>query len=355
MSKIVVIGGGGYLGQRLVNNLIIDGHDVYVKVRNNANILIRNNKAKLIKESAEVNTVDIIINLAYPSGGKQYNTIADVNNIFKTIKEISTDGTRVILTSSLAVFGFDLDREQKNKKITRRRDYPYIEGKIELENLLLEFFDSDKVDILRLGNIWGPGCPNWTVNIANKIYFGQPVAKKDNIGYSNCTDVENVISYISFLIKNDCDREIQFHHLAEFSNIRWLYWFKKIEAKLGMAPVYQESDGRMKEDSRLKQLLKIVLGKSNSNLAQLLWNGRYSGSFLRSFISLLPQDIIFVLNKKLNPSISASKNEKVHYQVMGCKKQFKHIIDSRWKQKVDLEESWNNIEKWMYETGYLTK
>ena len=119
MSKIVVLGGGGYLGQKLVNNLIIEGHDVYVKVRNNANILIRNNKAKLIKENAEIDTVDIIINLAYPSGGKQYYTIADVNNIFKTIKEISTAGTRVILTSSLAVFGYDLDHEQKTKKITK--------------------------------------------------------------------------------------------------------------------------------------------------------------------------------------------------------------------------------------------
>jgi len=353
MSRIVVIGGGGYLGELLVDHLVGRDHRVYVTVRKNANILVTNEKAKVIAGEMPRKAIDVIINLAYPSGGKQYRAKADNLSICRTMCEIADEYTRIIQISSLAVFGVNLDQKQSNEILKRRRDNSYVENKIDMERRLAKIFRDGRLDIIRLGNIWGPGSRLWTQGLAERIFFGLPVAVKEEDGFSNCTDVQNAISYITFIAELHDSNAPKIHHLAEFSDIKWSYWINKVARILDMDPVYI-TDCPTSYQSHLMELVHLIaFPNTNGSLLKRLWASRFTASYLRSILTKLPNNIINLIENKYRSGRDGGEGQSTFHTVMSCKVKYENLLDNRWILKIPLESSWDKVKEWLDKVGYL--
>jgi len=145
LSSIAVIDAGGFLGQKLINHLINRGHSVYVFIRKNAEILIRNPKAVIGKDKSPERGFDIVFSLAYPSGGWESKSIEDNKAIIGMMQKLAGKNTRIIHTSTLAVFGFALELEQSPSLMKKRRDYKYVELNIDMECRLIRNFKKDNL------------------------------------------------------------------------------------------------------------------------------------------------------------------------------------------------------------------
>ncbi|MFC1481898.1 NAD-dependent epimerase/dehydratase family protein [Candidatus Neomarinimicrobiota bacterium] len=353
MSSIAVVGGGGYLGQILVDHLIERGHAVHVFVRKNAEILVRNPGAIIVGDTPPEGGFDVVVNLAYPSGGKAFRAIKENKAILGTLQKLAGKNTRIIHTSTLAVFGFALEQEQSLSLLKKRRDYPYVELKMDMEYKLLKAFKEDNLDIVRLGNIWGPGSPHWTAALADKILFGHPVLIEGEDGYSNITDVNNVASYIAFLAELPEPSSMTFHHLAELSNIKWSFWINHFSQLLKVEPI--SIDSKPNYPKKIVPELRDIFAnrKRGGGLPKALWGSRFMGSYLRSLLAKLPNFVVTYIDKKFNSGVEGGSSSDLFYTLMSCPVRYENVVDNRWKPALDAEGSWEKVELWAAEVGYL--
>ena len=187
---------------------------------------------------------DIVVNLAYPTSGSIYDYPRQNRELCSSIRRLASDDGLVVQVSTQAVFGMALEYPQTAGPLPTRRDFLYVESKIELEESLIESLGSPKLHVVRLGNVWGPGSAAWTGAIAQRLLFGEPVAVYGNDGFCNITDVANLVSYVSFLAKREPKtKRAEFHHLAELGDLRWSYWVMRISDQLGVCPTYAPRPG----------------------------------------------------------------------------------------------------------------
>lgn len=158
MKRIAVIGAAGYVGLELMRQLRASDFEVSAIARENGAFLLRDSGARLVlpKDLASLGAVDVVVNLAYPTGDPLQFTRHN-SEIFGHVKALMGSSSRLIHVSTQAVFGLALDRPVVVGPVARVRDYPYVEAKIELENRLIAQFPAQSVQIVRLGNVWGPG------------------------------------------------------------------------------------------------------------------------------------------------------------------------------------------------------
>jgi nucleoside-diphosphate-sugar epimerase len=360
MTKIVIIGAAGYLGMKLTEKLSKGNYDITGITHTNGYFLLEKYKIKV--ETPEnyhkIGKVDIIINLAYPKSAPLTHKKAN-QKIGRMIKDLCQANTQVIHTSTQAVFSYDLSFPIAPEAMKNRLDYPYITSKIFLENLLIDLLSKKhELHIIRLGNVWGPASPAWTTNIISKISMGDVIGVKGKDGYSNLTDVENITSYIQYLINNRYKQGCFFHHLAEFSNSKWSYWINLIANKLKIEPIY--IDYPIKYSHTMKNEINSILNQYSlkKSLKQLA-NSRLTGSFLRrTLFNKFPQSLISYLEQKniikdFNPQYHGLNINDDFLTIMTCSKEFKNVTDKNWHNEININDSWQKINNWMKSAGYL--
>lgn len=358
MANIAIIGAAGFVGAELVKYLELLGHTVTAIARDNAKFLLSKYKCTIInpKDVKYTEEFDSVINLAYPNSGSVHHYSLRNKEILSMIKKLSGQKAKVIHTSTLAVFGFNLDKLIEAKQIPNRSDYLYVESKIELENLLLKTFSADQLQIVRLGNIWGKGSASWTVPIIDKLLFGKPVGVIGMDGFSNVTDIQNVVSYLSFLALNKTSEQRIFHHLAEFSHVKWDVWINKIAETIHCVPV--KTDSLPNYPMNAWSDIEVSFKPMNLKLLyKSLMIGRFAGSYLRKIISNIPESRFQVIKQQnITPMALVSQideADKTFLIVISAQTEFKPILDPQWKQEISVEDSWNNIYLWMKDVGYI--
>ena len=357
MTRVAIIGAAGYVGLELSRQLSDAKFEVSAVARENGKFLLRDFGFKIVapQDIASLGKVDVVVNLAYPTSGSPHNYPFRNIEILDQIKAITGPFTRIIHISTQAVFGYALDRPIFTGPAKMVRDFAYIEAKIELENLILRNFASHSVQIVRLGNVWGPGSGAWTVPLINKVLFGEPVGVDGVDGYCNFTDVANTASYLAFLVATDDLHGHQFHHLAEMSAYRWSTWIDKIETALQQKSVRQPN--LSPDPVSLKQEVRnafspVLPGPLYRNL---IWDRR-SGSVLRSLLRRVgDQRFQSIKNRSPKTFVSGYKlgpAEKTFLHIMSCQTQFATSVLEQWQPPVSVEESWSRVEHWMSDAGY---
>jgi nucleoside-diphosphate-sugar epimerase len=359
MIKIVIIGAAGYLGMKLTEKLSKHNYDITGITHTNGYFLLENYNINVEtpENSYKIGKADIIINLAYPKSAPLTHK-KENQKIGTMIKNLCHEDTQIIHTSTQAVFSYDLSYPITPQALKNRFDYAYITSKIFLENLLIHLLgDSHELQIIRLGNIWGPASPAWTANIINRIAMGDVTGIKGEDGYSNITDVENITSYIHYLINNRYNKGCFFHHLAEFSSSKWSYWINLIANELNIEPMY--IDHPLKYSSTMKNEITSLLTQfSFKQFSKQLMSSRFTGAFLRTIFNKFPRNTIAYLEHKniikdFNPLYHGLNINDDLLKILTCSKEFKSVTDAHWQNEIDLNQSWKNTRDWMETIGYL--
>ncbi len=357
MKRVSIVGAAGYVGLELARQLRGRNLEVIAVARENGKFLLSNSGFTVVapKDVNSIGKVDVVVNLAYPTSGPQQHYPTRNTELLGQIKTLMGPSSRLIHASTHAVFGYGMDRPISTGPVQLVSDYAYIEAKIELENLLLEEFGSQSLQIVRLGNVWGPGSGAWTVSLVNKILFGEPVSVAGVDGYCNATDVANAASYFSFLIDSDQLRGLHFYHLAEMSAHRWSAWITRIENALGQDSVQQPNLASF-PDSFQKEVRQAISSIMPGSLYRNLVWSRTAGSKLRSVTRRLGDSRFEIIKKRsaktLPSGYSLGTADKLFLTIISCGTQFETSVLPEWRPPVSFEDSWSRVEAWMIAAGY---
>jgi len=356
MAEIFIIGASGYVGNELVKSLKKSEHKISVLDRGNSKLHLGMYNIEFVsRDVLKQKNFDIVINLAYPNVGAVYLSKKN-REIFHLIQSCVRSLTKIIHISTQAVFGLTLDHPIQLSQVQQRFDYPYVQAKIELENLLFnEYAQKNNLTILRLGNVWGPASQTWTFSIANKLLFGNAVGVAGRDGYSNVTDIANTVSYIQFLAEKYQGSQI-FHHLAELGNYHWSEFIAPMSSRLEITPRYARTV--FPPSSSYYDDVKNVLSEiSFIHLFKKIALSRKTGALIRSAISKIPVDIFDKGKRKFSSNISLgyeiADDEKSFLSIMSSPVHFETFVSTDWKQQVSMDDSIHNTLQWMEEAGYF--
>jgi nucleoside-diphosphate-sugar epimerase len=356
MHSVAVIGGAGYVGRVLCARLVEDGAAVTGVVRSSSGFLLDSLGVDwvTIEDAGRREPFDIVVNLAYPTSGSVYDYREQNRGLLNSIQRLTSADGRVIQVSTQAVFGMALEYAQTPGPLPMRRDFVYVESKLELERLLIEQLVGPQLHVVRLGNIWGPGSTAWTGALAQRLLFGEPVAIHDSDGFSNVTDVANLVSYLSFLARRAPGGErVIFHHLAELGDLRWSHWIECMSDQLSVSPVYARPPAY--STSQKRELRDALVVHPPQAIARELNDARFTGSTVRSLMRALPPRASRALRRKLGGggvSSRARPGEDLFLTVLGCDTRFHPVIDPAWTPPLDSEASWLAVSAWLDEVGY---
>lgn len=355
MPEVAVIGAAGYVGRLLCTRLAEDGVAVTGVVRPGSGFLLDHAGIDWLTsaDASHRGPFDVVVNLAYPTNGSVYEYPEQNQQLFRTIQQLASGDGRVIQVSTQAVFGMALEYPQIAGPVPMRRDFLYVESKIELENLLIEQLGSPGLDVVRLGNVWGPGSAAWTGAVAQRLLFGEPVAVYDRDGFSNVTDVANLVSYVSFLARRDSGpRGAEFHHLAELGDVRWSYWIERISEQLGVLPVHGPLPAYSTSG---KDEVRGTLRAAPRTIAKTLKDARFSGSTVRTVMRKLPPQASRTLRGKWAGGGAAGAPgpaEDLLLMVLSCDRPLAAVRDAGWTPPMSAEDSWSAVSSWLDEVGY---
>ncbi|CAN1556561.1 WcaG Nucleoside-diphosphate-sugar epimerases [Spirosomataceae bacterium] len=359
-KKIGIIGAAGFVGVELIKQLQAQNEfDIVAIARSNGNFILGKYDLQLVnpKDLTDNIKVDIVINLAYPSHFYLYP--AQNREIIDQIEKISDENSLIIHVSTQAVFGFELDSKIQTTKLKLTRDVPYVESKAMMEKMICDKLNKNKVHIVRLGNVWGPGSGTWTSELINRILFAQPVKVKGVDGYSNVTDVQNVASYLIHLLKSKyLTKEVEYHHLSEFCNVKWSEWIAVLEEYLNIKSVALNSNlsGAV---SLFSELVVPLNSLKPMPIFKYYIGTRFASSYVRSLVRFIGyENYIKYKNKKRQPLPSENSLgplDSLYLNIFSTDKEFQNIVKSDWSPKVNFQESCSNVKIWMKEVGYLNE
>ena len=175
MKKVLVTGGFGFIGARLVRHLRIKGLEVAVMEHRAAPIPAGLEQVQVLRvditdeeslAGAKLAGVDAVLHLAAQSSGPRSFSIPvlDVKlNILGTVNTINwcidNQVDRLIFASSFVVYGDHPDREALDETVPCRPKSVYATSKLACEHLLMNYAQPKGVrwNALRMFNVYGPG------------------------------------------------------------------------------------------------------------------------------------------------------------------------------------------------------
>ena len=353
-KRIAVIGAAGFLGRALMRRLEELRLPATAVVRGPAELALDGEYHQSIAptEAGSVEDFDVVVNLAYPASGPTYEYPAKNAAILDTVRALVGSGGLVIHASTLAVFGLALERRPSLGPVQKVRDDPYVEAKIDAEGLLekLQGEQGLSLEVVRLGNIWGPASGAWAQPLVQRLLTGRPVAVAGTAGYSNTTDVGNAADYVAFLILNGgADAGVRYHHLAEFSHVRWADWGKPIAERLGVELVYAEDSVLEGPQTGFEQVARQLHPLRPRSLYRELALEPTAGSWVRSVLRALPERA----RERLKPAgyfareLRPDRNERTFLSIMAGRREFQSEADPRWSPPVDAESSLELVIDWV--------
>jgi nucleoside-diphosphate-sugar epimerase len=347
MKRIGIIGGSGYIGSHL-STWLAKYFDVTVLQRNTQTIMPRDEKIAIQPLDTDQH-FDIIINTSYNLDKNINRVYSENETVTQTIQRLSHAHTQVIHLSSLAVFGFGLDKPIQTTALPLEHDYDYVLSKVHMENSLLNTIPHERLSIIRLGNVWGPANNSWTQPVADAIQWGLPVLSTSP-AFSNITYIDHICDYIAFVIRHQEHR--LFHHLAEFSHISWSQIVIELAKHFGAEPTpikqipfYATS---LRDD--LKNSLQPDLKKAFKNFR----DGRFSSAYYPAFLISL---LLSVKQKKGNRSFHPApyNPDPTYYWILSCSVEFKSELLPGWNPILTWAEAEQKVAIWLRSAGYISE
>jgi nucleoside-diphosphate-sugar epimerase len=358
--RIIVIGGAGYVGVELLKTLRLRGHQVFAIVRSKNAFLAQRYGVEVLtpEEAGRLGEMDAVVNLAYPTSVDLHDNLRKTRQLSDLVIALGGYSKRVIHLSTQAVFGYDLRLPIITAPVKLRLDHGYIESKILMENLLLRSQLASKLRIVRLGNVWGPASPTWTVQLSSRLFFQQPMGALGVEGWSNVTDVANTASYVCFLLEEALPFQAGIDHLAELGDVRWPRFIHFMAGQLGVDPVLLPAP-LPPENPGWKHVFREIAGSfSPKKIGVTVLSGREPAALLRRVLEWLPEPSLGQLRKRFSAKVGLASpiipDNELLLQILTCQVPFKTSVLPGWTPPVDYHESTHRVAEWIKTAGFLS-
>jgi nucleoside-diphosphate-sugar epimerase len=349
MMNLAIIGANGYVGSRLTSALAHTYNVTAIRRGiDSLSRLVSGVKYKTVSEDLPI--FDVVINTAYTLDKNHANCASANNEMIKLLNRICNKQTKIIHLSSLAVFGFALDKELKADAIATRNDYTYVFSKLDMENKLIKHFGNKRVSIIRLGNVWGPGNTSYTQPVIDSLLWELPLLP-DKPGMCNLTHIDNIVSYITHSIS--CTQHLTFHHLAEWSGITWKQVIDDMAKIMGVKPVSLMKQAYYPLSFRDEVL--YAFGKKTLEAIKTLRSGRFTSAYFpeRLFNKVLLKHAPMRYPKQ--PQLGNYAIPDTFIWILNCKQSFTNVWLANWQPLLSWEQSLKPLTYWMKESGYCIK
>jgi nucleoside-diphosphate-sugar epimerase len=352
---VAVVGAAGFVGRVLLRQLEERGIQVTAIVRGAPELSVDGDFHVVCSQPSalEGDGFDTVVNLAYPTSGPGYEHPQQNLEIARTVEGLMKDGGRLIQVSTQAVFGLALDRAVSVGPVAEVRDSTYVESKIKAERLFVEQQAARglSLDILRLGNVWGYASGSWALPLVHRLITGRPVGVVGAVGHSNTTDVANVASYLAFLIERD-ERQIgtRYHHLAEFSGVRWDDWIKPIAEVLAVEPQYADRSALEMPASGRGELAEVLTALKPRSIYRALAQERITGSWSRTAVRKLPPPAISRLTSSglvFAADRDYTRADQTFLAIMAGTQEFRSVVQPGWEPPLTKERSLDGVLQWL--------
>jgi GlcNAc-P-P-Und epimerase len=208
-SKIIVMGGSGFIGTLLVKNLLKSGHTVRILDKEKSStypeltvICDVRNKEELTKACSGY---DVIYNLAAEHKDNvspvSLYTEVNVGGAKNTCHAADNCGIRkIIFTSTVAVYG--IPKKEVNEESELKPFNEYGKSKSEAEDIYKAWADNNKsLVIVRPTVVFGEGNRGNVYNLLNQIVSGKFLFIGNGKNYKSMAYVENVALFLGYVLK----------------------------------------------------------------------------------------------------------------------------------------------------------
>ncbi len=242
--EVLVTGGTGFIGGRLVEKLVLEhGAEVRVLVRNFSKAsriarfpikMIRGDitDGDVLKEA--VQGCHLVFHCAYDFAGdarhRRAVSVQGTQNVAEAALEANV--TRVVHVSTVSVYGTPDGFLDETCPRTKTGDL-YADTKLEAENLMLRYHQENSlpVAIVQPTIVYGPFSKAWTLGIVDQLQRG-PVALPDDDGLCNAVYVDDVVhGMILAAVKDEAIGESFL--LTADEPVTWHQFFAAFERILG--------------------------------------------------------------------------------------------------------------------------
>ncbi|WP_313367853.1 NAD-dependent epimerase/dehydratase family protein [Sphingobacterium mizutaii] len=242
--NIAIIGGSGFVGTKLIGNLIdtptlnlinIDKQQSssYPQLTKIANVL---DKVRL-KELLKGQDVVILLAAEHRDDVSPTSLYYDVNveGMRHTLEAMEANGvSRLIFTSSVAVYG--LDKDNPDESFPADAFNHYGKSKWEAEQVLQEWYKTHadwNINIVRPTVIFGEGNRGNVFNLLNQIASGKFMMIGDGKNQKSMSYVGNVVAFLEFLIqhKRECYNVYNYVDKPDFTTNDLVYHTGEILGK----------------------------------------------------------------------------------------------------------------------------
>ncbi|MDH4030192.1 MAG: NAD-dependent epimerase/dehydratase family protein [Chromatiales bacterium] len=206
-SPVLVTGATGFIGRRLVDRLISAGFRVRVLVlpddpvpahwHGGANVITGDisdpeSVHAAMKDCGAVFHLAAVVGDWGPESLYRSVTVDGTRYVFQAAME---QGTRVVLASSIVVYGHHLRRERCEESLQMGKPYgPYSRSKQQQERLAAEFAGSSgDVRIVRPANVYGPHSGPWVEEAVKVLASGAPSLVSGGRNNAGLVHVDNVV------------------------------------------------------------------------------------------------------------------------------------------------------------------
>ena len=221
--KVLVTGGSGFIGTRLIDNLLLAGHEVIIydkveseKYKELVYVGDVRDKNTLIEASKDI---DVIYNLAaeHADDVSPKSLYAEVNiggaiNIVESAK--INNIKKIIFTSSVAIYG--LNKGTPNENVEADPFNEYGRTKYEAERIFIDWCNEksdNALTILRPAVIFGERNRGNVYNLINQIISGKFLMVGDGKNHKSMGYVGNIAKFLELQI--DRDKGINIFNFAD--------------------------------------------------------------------------------------------------------------------------------------------
>lgn len=361
---VVVFGATSYLGQHVLDDLLMRGYRVVAITRNPAvsEILLHSWRGRLTVISpdqlASAGEAAAVINLAYVKDEKVHRLFRQNALLMQGVHNavVRLGATRLVHVSTQAVFGYQFSQPPRPVRAVRRAGDSYVESKVHAESLAekLQSRARYRLDIVRAGNIVGEGSPMWTADLAQRLRLGRPVGVVGRDGYANAAYAPNLASYLGHLVSTPASSALEisrYHHFADLSALRWSAIIARYAEAVGVAPVLVAAAAAPPRASLRPAIARTVKsfyagpigGLARRSLAHVKADGAMEAAIFATKTALAARVEVDPFETPLDGDLLT---------ILSNEHEFRSHVVSDWTRPVGEDAALDRMARWIVEAGF---